>query len=253
MFFDASDVGVTEGANDQDLNDFQIVDADTILLTFDNALTIGTLSIDPNDIVQFDATSLGDTTAGTFSLYFDGSDVGLDDTTNEIIDALDILPDGRLLISTIGSFTVPGLTGNDEDLLVFTPTSLGDTTSGTWAMYFDGSITALGLGQTAEDIDALEIAGNGDIYLSAADVFAVTGVSGDDEDIFVCTPTYTSGAVTSCTYSSTLFFDGSAYGLAANDVDAINLPLGFALSGALAQSKRGRGWRRLDQPPHRVP
>jgi RHS repeat-associated protein len=230
MFFDASDVGITEGTGDQDLNDFQIVDADTILLTFDNALTIGTLSVDPNDIVQFNATSLGDITAGTFSLYFDGSDVGLDDTVNEVVDALDILSDGRLLISTIGDFSVPGLTGKDEDLLAFTPTALGDTTSGTWAMYFDGSLTALGLGQTAEDIDALEIAANGNIYLSAADVFSVTGISGDDEDIFICTPAYTSGAVTSCTYSSTLFFDGSVYGLSANDVDAINLPLGLAFN-----------------------
>src|SRR6185503_11456597 len=95
-------------------------------------------------------------------------------------------------------------------------------------MYFDGSITALGLGQTAEDIDGLEIAANGSIYLSTADVFAVTGASGDDEDIFICTPTYTSGAVTSCTYASTLFFDGSLYGLAVNDVDALNLPLSLA-------------------------
>jgi hypothetical protein len=84
------------------------------------------------------------------------------------------------------------------------------------------------LGNSAEDVDALELAADGDIYLSTGDVFAVTGVSGEDEDIFVCTPSYTGEAVTSCTYSSTLFFDGSAYGLSANDVDAINLPLGLA-------------------------
>jgi hypothetical protein len=230
MFFDASDVGIVEDGNDQDLNDFQIVDADTILMTFDNPFTIGSISVDPGDILQFDATSLGSTTAGTFSLYFDGGDVGLDDTVNEIIDALDILSDGRVLISTMGSFSVPGLTGNDEDLLSFTPTSLGDTTSGSWAMYFDGSLAALGLGNSAEDVDALELAANGDIYLSTGDVFAVTGISGDDEDVFVCTPTYTGGAVSSCTYSATLFFDGSAYGLSANDVDAINLPLSLASS-----------------------
>lgn len=138
---------------------------------------------------------------------------------------------------------MPGLTGNDEDLLAFTPATLGETTSGTWAMYFDGSLAALGLGDSAEDVDALELAANGDLYLSTGDVFSVTGVSGEDEDVFVCTPTYTSGAVTSCTYSSTLFFDGSAYGLSANDVDAINLPLSLALSGATialggAQSER---------------
>ena len=234
MFFDASDVGITEDGGDQDLNDFQIVDADTILLTFNNPLTIGSLSVNPGDIVQFDATSLGDTTAGTFSLYFDGDDVGLDDTVNEIIDALDLLADGRVLISTMGSFSVPGLAGNDEDLLAFTRTTLGDTTSGTWAMYFDGSLAALGLGNSAEDVDGLELAASGDIYLTTGDVFAVTGISGEDEDIFVCTPAYTGSAVTSCTYSSTLFFDGSAYGLSANDVDAINLPFDLALSGAIA-------------------
>jgi hypothetical protein len=76
------------------------VDADTILLTFNNTFTIGSITVDPGDIVQFDATSLGDTTAGTFSLYLDGNDVGLDDTTNEIIDALNLLSDGRVLIST---------------------------------------------------------------------------------------------------------------------------------------------------------
>jgi len=51
----------------------------------------------------------------------------------------------------------------------------------------------------------------------------VSGVSGDDEDVFVCTPT-SLGLTTACTYSSTLYFDGSTWGLAANDVDAINVP-----------------------------
>jgi hypothetical protein len=48
-------------------------------------------------------------------------------------------------------------------------------------------------------------------------------VSGADEDVFVFTPT-TLGGTTAGTYSSTLYFDGSAFGLAANDVFAIDLP-----------------------------
>ena len=64
---------------------------------------------------------------------------------------------------------------------------------------------------------------SGNIYLSALDLFAVPGVSGADEDVFVFTPT-TLGATTSGTYSSTLYFDGSTFGLAANDVFAIDLP-----------------------------
>ena len=78
----------------------------------------------------------------------------------------------------------------DEDILAFTPTTLGANTSGTWAMYFDGS--DVGLAETNnEDIDALDVAANGDIYLSTIGVFSVTGVSGDDEDVFVCAPDFT--------------------------------------------------------------
>ncbi len=221
MYFDGSDVGV----GGVDVDAFYIVDADTILMSFDNAVTVNGLTLEDWDIARFDATSLGDITAGSFSLYFDGNDVGLD-TSAEDVDAIELLPDGRLLISTLGSPSVSGVTGGrDEDLLAFTPTSLGDVTTGTWQMYFDGS--DVGLDTSAEDTDALGIGPNGDIYLSTRDVFAVPGVSGGDEDIFVCTPT-SLGDVTACTYSPVLYFDGSAWGLAASDVDAFNLPVDIA-------------------------
>jgi hypothetical protein len=51
----------------------------------------------------------------------------------------------------------------------------------------------------------------------------VAGVSGADEDVFVFTPT-TLGSSTTGTFSSSLYFDGSVYGLAANDLFAIDLP-----------------------------
>lgn len=223
MFFDGSDVGV----GSLDLLAFSIVDADTLLLSFNSAITLGGLVINPQDIVRFDATSLGSTTAGTFSMYFDGSDVGLA-ASAENIDALALLPDGRILISTTGSSSVPGVSGLDEDVLAFAPTSLGSVTSGTWAMYFDGS--DVGLADTNnEDVDALEVASNGAIYLSTIGVFSVNGVSGDDEDVFVCTPT-SLGSVTACSYSPQLYFDGSAFGLASADVDAF----GFSQSAPLA-------------------
>jgi RHS repeat-associated protein len=223
LFFDASDVGLSTSG--QDINDFHILDADTILMIFNDPITLGGLAVDTRDIVQFDATSLGETTSGTFSLYFDGNDVGLDDTAEEKLDALEILSDGRILVSTDGNFTLPGITGKDEDILAFTPSALGENTSGSWAMYFDGSNTGIGL-SNSEDVDAVEVASNGNIYLSTADVFAVTGLSGEDEDVFVCVPTFSGSSVNSCTYASTLYFDGSAYGLATNDVDGINLTLG---------------------------
>jgi len=57
--------------------------------------------------VRFDATSLGSNTAGTFSMYLNGIDVGLD-VAAENIDSVSLLPDGRVLISTTGNPVVAG-------------------------------------------------------------------------------------------------------------------------------------------------
>jgi hypothetical protein len=221
MVFDGSDVGL----GGVDIFGFYMVENDTFLMSFDKTITINGLTVAPSDIVQFDATSLGSVTAGSFSMYFNGADVGLD-TTAENIDALDILPDGRILISTTGNPSVPNgtggtITGADEDILAFSPTTLGDVTSGSWSMYFDGSDVGLA-DSSNEDIDALDVTPNGDIYLSTLGVFSVPSVSGDDEDVLKCTPT-SLGSNTACTYSSVLYFDGSTWGLAANDIDALGL------------------------------
>jgi hypothetical protein len=52
---------------------------------------------------------------------------------------------GKIYLSTTGSFSVPGLSGADEDVFVFTPTSLGSTTAGTFGpgLFFDGSLYGL--------------------------------------------------------------------------------------------------------------
>ncbi|HET7008625.1 MAG TPA: Ig-like domain-containing protein [Candidatus Binatia bacterium] len=215
MLFDGSDVSVTG-----EVDAFTIVDSNTILFSLAAAAPVGSLgTVDDSDIVQFDGT-LGPATAGTFSLFLDGPTVGLD-TSGEDIDAIELLSDGRLLVSTVGSAGVVS-GARDEDLLAFTPTTPGNYTSGTWAMYFDGSDVDLATA-SSEDVDAVDVAANGDIYLSTRGLFAVSGVSGDNEDVFVCTPT-SLGLTTACTYSPTLYFDGSTWGLAGNDVDAINLP-----------------------------
>ena len=216
LFFDGSDVGV----GGSDLFGFSFLDADSILMSFNSAVTLNGMSVTPRDVLRFDATSLGSNTAGTFSMYLNGIDVGLD-VAAENIDSVSLLPDGHVLISTTGNPVVAGVTGaKDEDVLAFTSTALGNNTSGTWAMYFDGS--DVGLAETSgEDVDALDITSNGRIYLSTSGDFSVTGISGADEDVFVCVPTSV-GNVTACNYSSTLYFDGSTWNLSANDVDAFN-------------------------------
>ena len=92
---------------------------------------------------------------------------------------------------------------------------------GTFALYFDGS--DVGLGENPEDIDAVSVDASGRLFLSTADTFAVPGLSGADEDVFVFNPTQL-GPTTAGTYSPSLFFDGSSSGLAANDVFGIDVP-----------------------------
>lgn len=216
MYFDGSDVGVTA-----DLNAFDIQDDGTLLMSFDTAVTIGTLgTVDDSDIVRFTPTSLGTNTAGTFSWYFDGSDVGLT-TSSEDIDAVGFAPDGRLLISTVGSPGVTGLSGlADEDIVAFTATSLGSTTAGTWGYYFDGSDVGLS-DASSEDTNGAWIDNtNNDIYLTVLGAFTVTGVSGDGADIFICSPG-SLGSTTSCTF--TMYWDGSLYGFSGEVADAIDI------------------------------
>jgi hypothetical protein len=215
MVFDGSDVGLRK-----DVNGFLMLDDGSILLTFNVAFSApGLGTVDDSDILQFFPTSLGSTTAGTTSFYFDGSDVGLS-TGGEDIDAIGVAPDGRLVISTAGSFSVSGVSGKDEDLLVFNATSFGADTGGSFELYFDGSDVEL----KPEDVGGTWIDPvTNEIYLTTNNDFSVTGATGDRSDIFTCTPG-TLGDSTSCSYS--FFWDGSANGFGGERLD------GFSLGGA---------------------
>ncbi|MBI4718081.1 MAG: S8 family serine peptidase [Planctomycetes bacterium] len=224
LVFDGSDVGITALGID---GLAVLPDGDLLLSFWNNTGTVPGLvggpngtSVDDSDIVRFTPSSLGADTAGVFTFYFDGSDVGLT-TDNEDVDAITLAPDGRLIVSTFGGFGVTGLSGQDEDLLVFNAASLGSVTAGTFAMYFDGS--DVGLSTTAgEDVDAAAVTAAGTILLSTEGNFAVTGVGGADEDVFEFTPA-TLGGVTTGSY--TMLLDLSALGIdPLEDVAAVEVP-----------------------------
>ena len=224
LHFDASDVGLTTSGEDIDAFTF-LPDGSIIVSTVSSFSVPGpngtTIAGNGEDLLRFVPTSLGSTTAGTWSMYFDGSDVGLSGT-EENIDALAVLADGRILVSTTGAFSVSGASGQDEDLLAFAPTSLGPTTVGSWSVYFDGSDVGLGTNSN-EDINGLcvrETGGNPMLFFSTVGDFAAGGVSGANEDVFAFTLT-TPGSNTAGTFAPGLTLDGSLYGLSAFNVDGI--------------------------------
>lgn len=137
------------------------------------------------DLLRFTPRYLGRHTAGSWSFYLDGSDVGLT-LVGEDIDALAVDPDGSLLVSTAGKLVVPGVDpALDEDVLRFAPEALGAETAGTWSPYLDGS--ALGLASPSEDVDALTRPPSPgevhDLLLSSAGPLDAGGLAAGDEDV----------------------------------------------------------------------
>jgi hypothetical protein len=225
--FDGSDVGLTRPS--EDIDAFTVLADSTWLISTAGAFAVpgpnGTvLRGRGEDLLRFQPTALGDETAGTWSMFLDGSDVGLLGAAGNI-DAVAGLDDGQLLVSTAGRLTINGLTVDDEDLLAFQPTALGSETAGAWALYLDGS--AIGLGESAgEDVDALAIepARTADglpvLHFSTRGNFRVPGVTGANDDIVTFRPTGLN-ATTSGSFDSAPRLDGSRYGLGPFDLDGV--------------------------------
>lgn len=153
-------------------------------------------------------------------IHFDGSDVGLN-TSSENIDAFSIRPDGSLLISTEGNAHVPGASVGSNDILLFQPTRLGTTTQGIWQTYIDGD--AVGL-NSWEGLDGLSELLDGSLVISTRRTAHVPGISGNvnPEDLIVLAPTST-GSQTAGTWSR--YFDGSDVQLsfASENIDGVSV------------------------------
>jgi uncharacterized repeat protein (TIGR01451 family) len=191
---DATAVGLPVGAN---VDGVKVVGSQ-FYLSFSNDAgvavpgVVGT--VQDEDIVVYDSGT------STWSLFFDGSAVGVS-TNDEDVDAFDILADGSVLISPVVAVGMPGLAGTwaDEDLLRCVPTSSAPIASCTWSVYFDGSDVALIDG--SEDVDSVSIASNGDIRLSTLGAFSATSgansLAGNGNQVFACTSP-TTGTATAC-------------------------------------------------------
>ncbi len=218
LIFDGSDVGITT-----DVDAFAWRPDGSLLLSFDIATKVnGVGTVDDSDIVRFVPTSLGATTAGSFSRLLTGA--GVDLTTNgEDIDAIALTPAGELVISTVGAAKVGQLRTRNSDLIVLR--------NGRWELYLSG--VRADLTSTTEDIGGAWIdKQSGEIYLATAGTFIVPGVTGKVGEIFLCVPTGL-GAATSCTYSE--FWrktEGGATGVEVDGIDIGTLPSGITITAA---------------------
>jgi len=175
----------------------------SMLFTFiDRTSVPGVGKVEPIDIVQFIPSSLGANTVGTFDLYFDGSDVDLNEGFEDIT-ALSVQSDGSIVITVRDDFNAGGVTGGNNNLYQFIPTQLGEDTQGSWSVYLD----ALTAGVPAAP-NAIEILADGSVLLSFYDTVTLPTVGlVEDIDIVRFVP-IGGGAGT-----FEMYFDGSSVGL----------------------------------------
>lgn len=152
MFFDGSDVGLDTDAEDVDA--IALTPAGQLLLSM---LGNASQSIRDEDLLRFTPTSLGWETSGSWAMYFDGSDVGLVDPSENVWGAWVDAGTGDIHLSARGAFAVPGVTGDGADVFVCTPGSLGSQTTCAFGpgLYWDGSADGFG----AEILDGIAVGG----------------------------------------------------------------------------------------------
>ena len=225
LYFDGSDVGLA----DADVDAVHLRADGSLLLSFADPTTIAGLSggpngelVDDSDLVLFTPSSIGPQTAGSFSFFFDGSDVGLTQMLEDV-DGVWEREDGSLVLTTLGSATVPNgplgsLSFEKQDAVSFVPTSTGATTAGSYALLFDGS--DIGLSDQGEGLDGLgRLSSAFDIHFSVEESWSAGFTSGGSEDVAGLLGTLgpaTSGVVAVDVDLSALGFDRS------EDVDAFS-------------------------------
>lgn len=217
MYFDGSDVGL--GA--VDLDALALMADGSLLLSVDRGMAslAGVGTVADADVLRFVPASLGSNTAGQFSLYLDGSDLGLTGA-GEDVDALALLPDGRLLLSTTGNFSVgqqpQPVKGRSQDLLALSLTQTGADSAGQWELYFDGS--DVGLAASKENLDGVW-AGDDAPSLSTKGAAVVPGLNFGPADLVRCAGTM--GSETACNFS--LRLPAATLGLTNENIDGVEV------------------------------
>lgn len=198
----------SSGTGNANVDGFDRVDATHFYLSFNGQVNVpGIGNVQDEDVVYFNN--------GTWSLFFDGSNFGLGGTTNSTsfdLDAISIVGN-TLYFSTDNNNVPPGAggTGDDADIYRWNGGS-------SYTRVVDASTIGIpSTGGGNANVDGLVWVDATHFYLSFTGNTNLAGV-GTAQDVDVVY--YNSGAWS-------LYFDGSARGMAANgslDVDAFDLP-----------------------------
>ena len=166
---------------------------DPIYLSTDGDAALGGLKYQDTDVVNYNAGS------DSAMLFLDSADVGL----SRKIDALHILDNGNLILSTKDDTTFAGLSFKKEDLIEYDPVA------NSASMYLDADMHF----NSQENIISVHILYNGNIVLSTDAATTLGGVSFNDNDLV---------EYNRSTGYASLFLDGDAAGIS-NNISALHI------------------------------
>lgn len=150
MYFDGSDVDLTTA--NEDVDSFELLSDGSILVSITASGSVpGVTFVQDEDLVRCVGT-FGATTTCSWSLYFDGSDVALTESTEDI-DGASRAASGSIYLSTVGVFNVNGLAGAGDDVFAcVTPVTGSNTSCTAFNLYFDGSARGIN-----DNLDAIDV------------------------------------------------------------------------------------------------
>ncbi len=149
MYLDGSDVGLS-GVN---------IDATTltpdgrIIISLQSPGAVAGINVEDEDFVVFNSTSLGESTAGTWEWYLDGSDLNLGGGLDFNAAWIDAATGSLYLSNWHASFSITDVNAEWSDIVFGIPTSLGLESSGSFSMFFDGRDAGIG----SQRVDAFSV------------------------------------------------------------------------------------------------
>lgn len=165
-----------------------------IILSTTGNETLGGLSFSDGSLAEYVAST------DTATLYFNENLF----SGNADIDAVHVLANGIIILSTDNNETLGGLSFGPDDLVAYDPST------NTATLYFDGGAL---FSNTNEDIDAVYIRDNGNIILSTTGDATLGGISFADGDLIEYIPS---------SNTASLFFDESNFSGGA-DIDGVHI------------------------------
>ena len=133
-YFDGSDVGLAASA--ERIDAIALDPTGKLLISTTGSASVPGASAVDEDLLQFTATSLGQDTAGSWQLYFDGSDEGL---SIDLVGAWVDPAGGDLYLNFLQTVNLDGATINPLAIARCQPVSLGSNTNVQCELYWDGS------------------------------------------------------------------------------------------------------------------